>query len=250
MDSLKEKYEEFHKNSGIQRRIVNSSDFTYHIVLSFIDRYLRPEMRVLDIGCGVGVISLYIASKGNEVLGVDISEKAIDAAAKSAGMLGMRNASFKAANFLDAGFKEKFDFIIFSEVLEHLVDDRLALEKVYGLLSPSGILEIDVPSKGAPLHKLRKLIYKKDLFDLSVGHLRRYDYDKFILMLKSQGFQVLEAKRIEGLLRNFLFTSRIGNRALFLARPKFMKALLIWLDTILLHLSGAAGFIVIAKRPG
>ena len=64
--NLKEKYEEFHKNAGIQRRVVSSKNFTYHIVFSVIDKYLQPDMKVLDVGCGVGTISLYVANKGNE----------------------------------------------------------------------------------------------------------------------------------------------------------------------------------------
>lgn len=88
--NLKETYEEYHKNAGIQREIIGRYNFDYHFVLSFIDRYLRRGMRVLDIGCGRGTISLYVASKGNEVLGIDISEEAIDAAQRSAGLLGIK----------------------------------------------------------------------------------------------------------------------------------------------------------------
>ncbi|GAH13533.1 unnamed protein product [marine sediment metagenome] len=65
--SSKEKYEEFHKNASIQTKVVDSKNFTYHIVLSFIDKYLQPDMKVLDIGCGVGTISIYVANKKDSI---------------------------------------------------------------------------------------------------------------------------------------------------------------------------------------
>lgn len=154
MSSIKEKYEEFHKNAGVQTKIVDKNNFTYHIVLSFIDKYLQPEMKVLDIGCGVGSISLYVADKGNEVLGIDISEKAVNAAQRSAEILGVKNASFKAINFLDTDLQEKFDFIIFNNVIEHLPDDESAPQKIYKLLEMDGILFLSTCLDSDPLHRL------------------------------------------------------------------------------------------------
>lgn len=249
MSSLKEKYEEFHKNAGIQTKIINGNNFTYHIVLSFIDKYLQPDMRVLDIGCGCGTISLYIANKSNDVLGIDISEKAVNAAQKSATLLGIKNASFKTIDFLDADFEEKFDFIIFSEVMEHLPDDKLAIKKIHELMKEDAIIFLTVPSKNAPIHRMRKLLFKDDTFDKKVGHLRRYSKGRLCnLLLENSEFEVIEVKFTEGVLRNFLFVTSIGNKFLILANIPIIKKLITLIDGICVRLFGESQIITVSKK--
>jgi ubiquinone biosynthesis O-methyltransferase len=247
-NNLKEKYEEYHKNSGTQTKIVESRNFTHRVALSFIDRYLRPGMEVLDIGCGVGIISLYIANKGNEVLGIDISEKAINAAKKSAKILGLKNASFKAIDFLDADFQERFDFIICCEVLEHLIDDKLAIRKIHNLLKANGTLFLSTRSEKDLMHKVQIKLFGKDKFDISVGHLRRYSTEKSIQILKLNEFKITETKQAEGFFRTFLFTTKIGKFLLIFANLPIINPLFTLLNNLSLCLfGGAAQIIIVAK---
>jgi len=248
MGKLKEKYEEFHKNAGIQTRIVSKNDFTYHIVLSFIDKYLQPNMKVLDVGCGIGTISLYVATKGNEVFGIDISEKAISAAQKSAELLDIKNVCFRAVNFLDTDFAEKFDFLILSEVMEHLPDDKLAIKKIHELMKDNAILFLTVPSKNAPIHRIRKLIFGQDIFDQKVGHLRRYSKSEVVGLLKSHGFEVIEVALTEGGLRNFLFTTSIGNKFLILANIPIVKKFVTLVDSVCIKIFGESQIITVSKK--
>lgn len=245
---LKEKYEDFHKNANIQKKIVNNRDFTYHTILFFIDRYLESNMKVLDIGCGSGTISLYVSSKGNAVLGTDISEKAVSAAKESAEVLGLRNASFKSMDFLGANFQEKFDFIICSEVLEHLAGDNYALKKIYELISENGILFLTVPSENAPIHKLRKLLFRNDTFDKEVGHLRRYSKFNIAALLKKNKFEIIEIKLAEGVLRNFLFTVPLGNKFLRFANGPIIKQIIAIIDLICIKVFGEGQIITISKK--
>lgn len=247
IENLKEKYEEFHKNAGIQTKIIDNKNFTYHIVLSFIDKYLQPNMKVLDIGCSVGTISLYVANKGNEVVGTDISERAINAAQKSAEILGAKNVSFKAIDFLDADFQEKFDFIIFSEVMEHLPDDKLTINKIHDLLRINGILFLSTRLERDPMHKIRIRLFGKDKFDICVGHLRRYSSERLIQLLKSNEFEIAEIKQTEGFLRMFLFTTKTGNRLLTFANLPVIKQFLTLLDNLSVHLLGPSQIIIVAK---
>jgi len=245
--NFKEKYEEFHKNAGIQTKIVSKNDFTYHIVLSFIDKYLQPNMKVLDVGCGIGTISLYIATKGNEVFGIDISEKAISAAQKSAELLDIKNVCFRAVNFLDTDFAEKFDFIIFSEVMEHLPDDKLAIKKIHNLLRANGILFLSTRLERDPMHKIRIRLLGKDKFDISVGHLRRYSKEELTQLLESNGFKIREIKQTEGLLRMFLFTTKTGNRLLNFVNLPVIRSFLTLLDSLSVHLLGPSQIIIITE---
>jgi len=68
--------------------------------------------KVIDIGCGEGFYSIYLASKGFDVLGIDISENAVKYAKENAKKAGA-NVRFKSMDFNELPeIKEKFDFIL------------------------------------------------------------------------------------------------------------------------------------------
>ncbi|MFH1855691.1 MAG: class I SAM-dependent methyltransferase [Candidatus Omnitrophota bacterium] len=245
---LKEKYEDFHRNADIQAKIVDRNNFTYHLVLSFLDKYLVSNMNVLDIGCGIGTISLYVSKKVNKVMGTDISERAVNAALKSALLLGIKNAFFEAISFLDADFQEKFDFIVCSEVLEHLPDDKQALRKIYELINENGILFLTVPSGNAPIHRLRKFLFRSDIFDKEVGHLRRYSKFNLSNLLKENKFEIIEMKLSEGILRNFLFVTPLGNKLLKFANVPVFRQIINVIDVICVKVFGESQIITMSKK--
>lgn len=73
---------------------------------------VRPGL-ALDLGCGTGVKSIYLAKKGFRVTGIDISEAAIKYARKNAKKAGMK-VEFIVADATDLSFFEnkKFDFVL------------------------------------------------------------------------------------------------------------------------------------------
>jgi len=108
--------------------------------ITFLSRGLRPGARILDVGCGRGVILSALADRGFEVHGVEISAEAARGADPRA---EIRIASRLA----DAGYApESFDEIIIWHVLEHLADPRGALEEAHRILKPGGRLIVAVPN--------------------------------------------------------------------------------------------------------
>src|ERR1700748_3655020 len=93
--------------------------------VDFIAGVLRDAMgadaRVLDVGCGNGVISRHLGRLGFNVTGVDVSDKTIEIARSLS--KDIPNVTFmrKSAEELVAS-GVKYDAIICSEVLEHLTD--------------------------------------------------------------------------------------------------------------------------------
>jgi len=240
-------YERFHKRIKLQKRVIGRKNFTYRLIIDVLETYSVNPQKVLDIGCGVGTLSFYTASKGNYVMGIDISPRAIEACKLTAQKLNLdKNTDFLVKDFSEEMIDGRFDLVICSEVLEHLKDDKLVIKKIFNILKESGRILISVPSKNSPLFRLSFV----EGFDRRVGHLRRYDSPGVVDLVRGVGFKILEIKKTEGVLRNFLFVSRFGNPFVRLAnRFTFVSDLLTFLDNITLKLFGESQIIVVAQKP-
>ena len=241
-------YEEFHKKIEFQKRIIGKKNFTYRNIIKVLEKHLDRKNKILDIGCGVGTLDFYLANKGFKVLGIDISKKAVEACRKNARVLGLGDRlNFERLNFPEEKPLEKFSLVICSEVLEHLKNDKKAVEVIFDLLRPGGIVIFSTPSQNAPLFRLG-LTRKKDK---QIGHLRRYTLEELVSLLRKQNPRILETKRTEGILRNFLFYSRGGTIPLKIAnRFWIISDLFTFFDNITLKLFGEAQIIVVAQKHG
>ncbi|MEP6711834.1 MAG: methyltransferase domain-containing protein [Ferruginibacter sp.] len=124
--------------------------------LNFILATLKDKLPkgsvVLDVGCGNGVISRSLGQNGYNVLGIDVSEKAIE---KAISLNSLPNVSFKvlsAEQLVTEG--KKYDAVICSEVLEHLHKPEVLLNTLYQSLSDNGALIVTVPNGKGPRESL------------------------------------------------------------------------------------------------
>ncbi len=96
-------------------------DEPHEAFVQFAKEYLKPGMRVLDLGCGRGRHTLYCARRGIEVHAVDIAESGLDSLREAcgkerlSGLVKVSKADIKALPFPDA----YFDAIISVNVLNH-----------------------------------------------------------------------------------------------------------------------------------
>ena len=121
-------------------------------IKGFLQHTLPNNAKILDVGCGNGVISRHLGSFGYNVTGIDVSDKTIS---KAQSLNKYENVKFikKSAEELVAT-GDKYDAIICSEVLEHLNDPNSLLEVLNKILANSGKLIITVPNGNGPREAL------------------------------------------------------------------------------------------------
>ncbi|MCC7346477.1 MAG: bifunctional 2-polyprenyl-6-hydroxyphenol methylase/3-demethylubiquinol 3-O-methyltransferase UbiG [Variibacter sp.] len=97
-------------------------------------------LRVLDIGCGGGILCEPLARLGAEVVGADPAASNIEAARLHAARAGlMIDYRVKTAEALaDAG--ERFDVVLAMEVVEHVADVSLFVRRCAEMVKPEGLM--------------------------------------------------------------------------------------------------------------
>jgi 2-polyprenyl-6-hydroxyphenyl methylase/3-demethylubiquinone-9 3-methyltransferase len=113
-------------------------------------------LRILDIGCGGGLLAEPMARLGGSVTGTDVTEAAITAAALHASQNGL-DIDYRcctAETLASSG--ARFDVIYASEVIEHVADRALFIESIACMLQPQGVVIITTINRSLPALLLAK----------------------------------------------------------------------------------------------
>ncbi|MBN1688958.1 MAG: class I SAM-dependent methyltransferase [Candidatus Omnitrophica bacterium] len=163
------------------------------------DLNFQKNEKVLDCGCGLGTMMALVKKidPSLSLIGLDFDSMRLKTAKDVAGA-GNRfvQGSVLKLPFLDASF----DKIICSELLEHLEDDFLALQELFRVLKPGGVLSISVPYKDYPfcwdpLNKIREFFgltpWRKGVFSGAwTNHERLYARGSIEKKCYQAGFRV------------------------------------------------------------
>ena len=107
------------------------------------------ELRCLDLGCSIGVISTRLADAFGQVVGLDPLLEAIDIAHR---LHPNSKAEFLNSNGLRLPFKdEAFDVIVCAQVYEHTTEPRLLVREVRRVLKPGGSCFFSGPNRLWPI---------------------------------------------------------------------------------------------------
>ena len=148
------------------------SDFWSKVKVKLILKLVEGK-KVLDVGCGSGLLSKTLLNKGYNVTVIDNDAKAIEIAKKK-GINGF------VADINTWQTQEKFDCIILGDVLEHIEEDKSAMRKVHEMLEPNGCVVVNVPAYQTLF----------SVHDAALGHKRRYSNAELESKLQDSGFTV------------------------------------------------------------
>lgn len=209
-----------------------------------------PVGKSLDLGCGTGDYSIFLANRGHKVAAFDPSPFAVKTLMERGGAeLGIK----AQVNTIEAYTASSgFDNVVSIEVIEHIEQDQDALRKAHSLLKKGGILVVSSPAG--------PFLYSEA--DKVSGHYRRYRYGSFKRILAEAEFEVIHIKRygfpvlfLYGLVRK-LFLDRIlirhfstdasGHKGRVWVLPRLYPFIL-FIDQLNLPL-GSVGYVAKCKK--
>lgn len=149
----------------------------YKLILDLIENEIKDK-KVLDIGCGDGVLSYLLALKGASTTGIDTSEEAVRFAKEKC--KDSKNMDFLVASAYKIPFEDKsFDYIVSSDVIEHLKYPEKMVSEIKRVWNKKGKIIITSPIRitEKPLDRMHcqeffeeelKKLFKKYFEDIKI----------------------------------------------------------------------------------
>ena len=171
------------------------SRFRKEAVLSFIK---KEGALILDIGCSDGTMGYFVKETTKaRVYGLDISKDAIEQAKQRLDGAFVFDIEDKVVDFPDVITDKKFDYIIISEVLEHLLHPEQVLEKIKGLMHKDAEVIITVPNVLFWKNRFKIFFGKFDYQTeglMDRGHIHFFTLKSLYKTIFQSGFKVIDYK--------------------------------------------------------
>jgi glycosyltransferase involved in cell wall biosynthesis len=149
--------------------------FMWDLIQPFVGR------RILEVGSGTGLLTRYLANRG-DLVATDLDGEYVELLGRTyADNPHVAVRQLDLARLADAELEPgTFDTVICSNVLEHVENDQSALEGMHDLLAPGGRVVLVVPAI--------KALYGE--IDRAIHHFRRYSTEELQAKLRAAGLDV------------------------------------------------------------
>ena len=184
----------------------DSVQYPYEIASKYI---VSKKSRVLDIACGFGAGAKYLSDNGpRKIIGADVSQKTIEHCLLK--YKNVENLVFIKGDALEIKFDAScFDIIVSIHTMEHVINDKLFLQKLRNWLKRKGTIVLEVPL-------LMKYPFVNSKEPLGDAHIREY-FPQDLMDLFSKYFRI---KKTYGVCRGYYTSLNKARNALMIIGEK------------------------------
>ena len=204
--------------------LINEED-TYKYIYRYLNNMVNcRDLKILEVGSGLGYFTYALSQDGFKILGIDLSE---DAVAKSTYAFGKL---YKAVDFND--IDERFDIIILTEVIEHVSNPVQFLKDLKRVLVKGGEILLTTPRKH--IYQTRAVWFT----DLPPVHLFWFTSTSLQIIGSLIGLEFFE---IDVKKKRLVFQSKNNSKPSLtknlLPKPRTKRTMSLKLKSIILHIS-------------
>lgn len=134
------------------------------------------QLKILDVGCGGGLVAEPMARMGGEVTAIDAAKENIEVAKIHAAKSNL-NINYQALAIEDLQKEEKFDVILLLEIIEHVSDPEALIKAAAGLLKENGLIFVATINRNLKSFFFAKIGAEYILRWLKTG---THDFKKFL----------------------------------------------------------------------
>lgn len=181
---------------GYDAWIANDFQDQYEVNRNTLAKYMDPDRRVLDVGCGPGDLTIRLAPRCQEVWGVDVTPEMIRVAeGKVASQPG--NVCFREADACDLPFEShSFDTVMSVNALQTMEQPEQALREMHRVLRPGGELLLITYCYGDSSSSENSSLLRWAIEHEGQVLWHSFRFRQLVETLPAKGFEVVEAERI------------------------------------------------------
>ena len=167
-----------------------SDEAVYQKKLQITREYMRPDMEVLEFGCGTGSTAIAHAGYVKHIRAIDFSARMLGIARDKADAAGIANISFEQAGIEELkSSNQAYDVVMGHSILHLLADKKQVIASVFQMLKPGGVFVSSTACIGGK-NRLLKLILPVGNFLGLLPLVRFFTADELVQSILDTGFRI------------------------------------------------------------
>jgi len=178
-----------------------------------LERYAPPDGLAIDMGCGSGLFTFYLARMGGRVVGVDGAPDMVALCEGRRRELGVANIQFLQARLpcVEERDLRDADLVISSSVIEYIDNLDATLRLFARLLKPHGTLIVSMPNLASISRLQQRLRYRLTRTPEIYEHIRHFSSPRLLeRRVRRLGLTLLEARYYTHFTRISMLCRRLG----------------------------------------
>ncbi len=204
LNKIEEKKEYF--NEYWKTRDLGSADLRSVQRAIIIESLLNPNKgeKIIDIGCGRGIVLRHLNTRGYSISGCDISSDTVKALAR-------RNYDVFLCDLENDPLPGKYDVVMCLEVLQQVFDPIKIIQIASQSLYPGGYMIISVPNEFHLLSRIKLMLGLSHLGHFEESHIRLFSPKRARDMFKKCGLEIDEVISVPVIPPRMKMLQKIGN---------------------------------------